>query len=457
MPRWHSCNVLLVGAEARRVWEFDARKNDFKLGRTATAANGQPLPASLVGKTWRSLWQKKLNVAWLPPEQVFLRVAHLPQASFDETLAMVELQLEKLSPLPLAQVVWTFHVLPQVVENQQTVIVTIVARELVEEFLGKLEGQGYLADRLEVAILDQLQSTPAEQDGAWIYPDTVGGLNTALVAWWFGGVLCQIGLVSAPPGEKRGETLCAQLAQMAWAGELEGWLKAAPRLHLVAEPDTAATWEPLLRTGLNEPVDVVKPLPAPELAVSTVRRAALGTAKASLLPAEFTTRYQQQFVDRLWMRSLGAVLVLYLIGVVIYFGALGGKYYQVSRVEDQLAGLSKQYTNSMQLKARYQVLKDRQDLKYAALECYKAAAESLQEGLELQQLDFRDGKKLTLNGTAPAGQEKQILDFNAALRKAQLAGQPLFTKFDQLYYQKDPGRETLSWRFSCELNRAEAP
>ena len=87
---------------------------------------------------------------------------------------MVELQLEKLSPLPVTQIVWTLQVLPQApAENLQTVMVVIVERKVVEEFLGKLEAQGYLADRLEVPMLDQLAAASATGDGAWIYPALV--------------------------------------------------------------------------------------------------------------------------------------------------------------------------------------------------------------------------------------------------------------------------------------------
>ncbi|HVV73724.1 MAG TPA: hypothetical protein VHI52_19825, partial [Verrucomicrobiae bacterium] len=166
----HSCNVLEVGAEARQVWQFDARGGGYVLNREQTVLVGETLPKSMVAKDWRSLFQPRLNIAWLPPEHVFLRVAQLPKSDFDETLSMVELQMEKLSPIPVTQAVWSFHTLPHVEDNLQTVIVMVVARSIVEEFLGKLEAQGYLADRLELPLLDQLQTTAITEDGAWIYP-----------------------------------------------------------------------------------------------------------------------------------------------------------------------------------------------------------------------------------------------------------------------------------------------
>ena len=223
----HSCNVLQVAADARHLWQFGSRGKGFVLSREQTSLGAEPLPAKAIAKDWRNLWQRKLNIAWLPPEQVFLRVAQFPVSDFEETVAMVELQLEKLSPMPVAQVVWSIQVLPQAEGNLQTVIVMIAGRNAVEEFLGKLEGQGYMADRLEMPRLDQLRATTVTKDGAWIYPEPASANPTALVAWWYGGALQNLALLMLPP-TNRPASLKEQLLQMAWAGELEGWLTAPP-------------------------------------------------------------------------------------------------------------------------------------------------------------------------------------------------------------------------------------
>ena len=296
--------MLQVGAQARQLWQFEAKGRGFVLNREQASFVGQPLPARLISKDWRSLWQRKLNIAWLPSEHVFLRVAQFPASDFDETVAMVELQLEKLSPMPLTQIVWSIHVLPQAEGALQTVIVMIVARNEVEKFLGQLEGEGYLADRLDLPLLDQLQTTAITSDGAWIYPEAPGGRNAALVAWWYGGVLQNLDLITLPPAN-RPESLKEQLLQMAWAGEMEGWLTAPPTWHLVAEGTTAGEWVLPLRTGLEQPVEIIPPLSVAGLAGLTATRAANAGPQANLLPAEYSTRYHQQLVDRLWMRGAG--------------------------------------------------------------------------------------------------------------------------------------------------------
>src|ERR1039457_1168614 len=284
MARWNSCNVLQVAPDANRLWQFGAKGGNFVLDREQKVPGGGLLPSRWVAKSWSSLWQPKLNVAWLPPENVFLRVIELPKSSFEETQAMVELQLEKLSPLPVAQIVWTIHVLPgtpvtgpaptkhagetPALPDLQHVVVVIAGRAAVEEFLGKLEKDGYLADRLEAPRLDQLEAAPATEDGAWIYAGA-RGKDAALVAWRSKGALRNLCLMVLPADGDRAKSLKAQLAQLCWAGEMEGWLTEPPQWHLVADPVNAAEWEKLLREALDEPVRVVEPPPPAELAGRT--------------------------------------------------------------------------------------------------------------------------------------------------------------------------------------------
>jgi hypothetical protein len=449
----NSCNVLEIGPQARQVWQFEARGGSYVLDREQTCLEGESLPAHIVAKDWRSFFHRKLNIAWLPPENVFLRVAQLPRSDFEETLAMVELQLEKLSPMPVAQIAWSIHVLSQSESNLQTVIVMMVERAIVEEYLGRLEGQGFLADRLELPALDQLQATAITEDGAWIYPDAGGGKNTALVAWWYRGVLQSLDLLTMPP-TNRPASLKEQLMQMAWSGELEGWLTAPPQWHLVADV-AASEWEPALRAGLEEPIETLIPRPTRELAALTARRSAQTEARANLMPVEFVTRYQQQFVDRLWMRGLLALGGLYLLGVAIYMIALGYATYRTDAVEKEVAQLGPTYTNAIQIRDRFKVLKERQELKYAGLDCWSTTARLLRENMTLDSMNFSEGRRLNLDGTSPGDQTDQLYAFEGEMRKATIRGEPLFdpNKGESIQFRVQGA--TAMWHLSLELTRSE--
>ena len=140
---------------------------------------------------------------------------------------------------------------------------------------------------------------------------------------------------------------------------------------------------------------------------------------------------------------------------MIYFCATGVLAYRTQGVEQQVAALSGSYTNAMQLKARYDVLKERQELKYAALDCWKIVAEQLPQDITLQRFSFADGQKLSLSGTTAPEQVNLLFDFNTAMQKAALDGRPMFDPRagDTVNPRKSGSSEI--WSFSLQLQRSE--
>ena len=77
--------------------------------------------------------------------------------------------------------------------------------------------------------------------------------------------------------------------------------------------------------------------------------------------------------------------------------------------------------------------------------------------MTLDGFNLVEGRKLSLNGTAPADQVNDVLDFNKAMRKHVKDGQPLFdaVRGDPFSSRVNPGGTTVSWNFGLELKRAE--
>ena len=244
---------------------------------------------------------------------------------------------------------------------------------------------------------------------------------------------------------------------MAWAGELEGWLTTLPNWTLVADDESVAEWEAPLRRGLDAPIHLVKPLKPTELAALTVKRAAASDGKANLIPAEYATRYRNQFLDRLWIRGALALVAVYLIGVAIYFGIVAFQGHRVSKVESKVAGLGESYTNTIQLRERHALLKTRQELKFAALDCWKAFAENQPESVTLETFGFSDGRRLILNGTAPQDNYNDVIKMYADMRKVRVNGQPMFdlSNGKEPGARLGPGGTIVNWDFALELKRTE--
>jgi type II secretory pathway component PulL len=453
MARWQSANLLHTSIAGRRFWQLSASGDHFNVQAEKALLANDPLPPGAAAKDWQTLFRAKLNIAWLPPEKVFLRAVQLPPGEATEISQMVELQMEKLSPLPVTHVVWSVYPLPRPADKPdalQTVIVIIAARSAVEEYLGQLEAQGFLADRLEAPGLDQLLALDIHEEGVWLVPGAAG--EPALVAWCYGGSVQNVTLVALPSGQERGLQLRTQIEQIAWAGELEGWLPGPPKIHLVAIPTEAGFWVPIFEQAGDE-IRVVPPPPEAQLVARSAQRCA-NSAATNLLPPEFATRYRQQFVDGLWLRGLFTVLSLYIIGVLVYFGALYSLKSTYNHVKSELAGIGQSFTNAQKDSEQLRILQDRQLLKFAALDCYKALAEHLPEGVTIDDVHF-DRQKFELRGTAGADDRDAVENFNEELRHVPNPSKPAQTLFAEVSPPTFPNlnlhNNTAEWRFTCKL------
>lgn len=445
MARWHTCNILQTGPDTRELWQFSVG-GKYNLLHQETKRGKEPLPEKVVGKDWQTLFQPKLNIALLPSDKVFLRVVQLPKADYAETQSMVEMQLEKVSPLPTTQIAWGFELLTSNLPDMQTAVVIIVARAYVEEYLSLLEGQGFVADRLELPFLDLLRATEIKEDGAWIYTEGTGGTRSScLVAWWYSGTLQNLSLVHLPADHTAGAALQAQLAQIAWAGEFEGWLVTSPRYHLVATEQTAALWKTYFTS--EQPLEVLEPLPSAKLAELTARRASADNLRTNLLPPEYSTRYHQLFIDRLWMRALGALVLVYLVVAGLYLGWVQFAKWRNTSVEDQIVSLGGSYTNALQLKERVRVMQEQRELQFMALDCWKAVADNLPAELTLKSMNFERGRHLTLMGVVAEADQSKVFDFNAEMRK-----HTLFKDVAAPNMPPMPGG-MKGWSFGCDLKR----
>ena len=167
-------------------------------------------------------------------------------------------------------------------------------------------------------------------------------------------------------------------------------------------------------------------------------------------------RYRQLFVDRLWMRGLFTLVAVYLAVVLVYFLAVQWQRVRTVGVQRQINGISQTYTNTLKLRERVQILQDQQTLKYAALDCWKAASDLLPIEVTLNSMNFGRGQSLELRGTAESA--KALADYNDAMRKATLTGQygqSLFKNVSPPTSSARPGSGTLNWTFSCEISRQE--
>lgn len=454
------CLVLLDGAgtangAARgKVHAFSAARDGVRQDAVHDVPGDKPLPSGVAGRDWQLLLKPRLDVAWVASEAACLRVLELPTTEPSEIGPMVELQLEKISPIPAAQAVHGFEVLPGPAgSGSTTVLVAIMARTAVEQRLAALAEKGFVADRLDVPLARELAGC-ARGDGLWIVADPAGANGLVAVAWRVEGRLRHLDVLRMAPGEAGARSLVAALTRVAWAAELEGWLSSIPPVRVVAPESMAASLAPVIAEWTGRGVPPVEPVRDEAAVAADSARVALARTGLTLVPEDVATRNRQAFVDRLWMRGLGSLGALYLMVVL---GGLAWFTHKESELADEQVnarGLAQHYTNAMRLRDQVLILEEQANLRFAALDCWKAAVETLPDDLTLTSLNFVRGRTLRLDGTVDPSRREAVTRYNSELLAVKARNQPLFSAVKPAQVQV---RGTLAtWSFEAELNRMEA-
>ena len=459
---WSSCNLLEPATEGSRLWQFSVSSKKVKLSGELRVAEGDDPPAKAVAKDWSDLISRKLNIATLPPEKVFLRVVDLPECEPDELLPMVEFQIEDLSPLPMAQTVWSAEVVPgsESPGGDQTVLVTIAERSVVQDRLEELEAANFLADRVEVPLLRELVPGEPREDGAHI--QLVQGADSvlALVSWWFGGRLCDVNSFNLPDHEDSRDTLAEKINSVAWAGEVAGWMPGEPACHLAKRGDVAGDWNAALAKCFGDRIREVEPASEVDLATAAVEFAARTTAPG-LMIEEYSVRNRQRFQDGLWMEGIKGVVALMLLGLLGFYVYGSMLQSTLQDKHDLVTVKSNQYTKALLLKAKVETLEKQKALKFAALAAWDKVSTGLPAEMKFTRMRFESsravdgstGRKLLITGAADAGQATLIDDYQEALTQMESAeGKALFSGVKAVSIRQDLKKNQTYWSLTCDFN-----
>jgi hypothetical protein len=459
--KWSSCNLLEPATEGSRLCQFSVSSKKVKLTGDLRVAEGDDPPAKAVGKDWSDLLSRKLNIATLPPEKVFLRVVELPECEPDELLPMVEFQIEELSPLPMAQTVWSAEAVPGSAgaEGNQTVLVMIAERGVVEDRLDELEAVNYLADRVEVPLLRELVPGEPKEDGAHI--QLVQGADSvlALVSWWFDGRLRDVNSFNLPDTAASRDALVEKINSIALAGEVAGWMPDEPACHLAKRGDVAADWNTALAKCFGR-IREVEPMSEVALATAAVEFTTRTTAPG-LMIEDYSARNRQRFQDGLWMQGIKGAVALMLMGLLGFY--VYGSMLQ-STLEDKNNSVTVQtnlFTKALSLKAKVETLEKQKALKYAALEAWYKVSTGLPGELKFTELAFASGRtldgntsrELRISGAADAGKATLIDDYQEALTRMERSdGKALFSSVRAETIRQDTRKNQTVWSLKCEFD-----
>ena len=463
-----ACNVVDCSSGKQQFWRFNKGKNQMKLVDVRETALDEPIQAKHLERDTSQMWNAHCqNDAWIPAQKVYFRVVQLPQCSEKELPGMVELQVDKISPLPLSQAVWTFELVPvyRPDRDQQTVVVMIAEKSVVERYVGDLEKIGYRPDRLEPAVLHQLMATPeggSRPDGAWIYPSFGEEQIVCTVAWWDEGVLHNITQIAISSREHLNE-LTSHLTATTWAGEMEGWLTGDTDWHLVAGNQLGEERLDILNDWAGKGVQVEEPPETNAMAAAAAGRAVRSLNQGNLLPPDRRAMYHRDDVDRVWGNILTWSVMFYVVLLSVYLvviSQVAAKEEEAYQANRKARDMQKDYK---EFGVKRRLLEEQLELRWTALSVFKAVSEHIPEDVTLDSIVFSEsrnnqGNNITLRGRVSQGDSKKLQDYSEALANVVVVekeNQPLFSRVEPPNMDSRAGGY-LSWYIICILKREGA-
>lgn len=453
---YSTCHIVTKSGDQTFLDSFATKGKAFSLVKGFEAGADDAFPKVKFDKTWRDSFSPQLNVGLLPSSSVFFRVIELPTVELGEIDEMLELQMERLSPLPPSQVFWSYEIIqnvPGADEDQATtttVLVIIAEQKEVYRFVSDLESRNFYADRVSIDNLGNFLHPPDRSDLLRLISTNRGDYFQILVQWWIGGKLQNVSQVVTTSHDKLVIQVEQEVRQTFWSGQMEGWVDEMPPVEIQCQTEDQAKWSQVKDNLGLENIEFSEVVESGAVKSDLARAFGKGVVQSDLMPEDTRAAHASRQFDSLWMTGLVCLALLYLVGVGVYFIFLNQAHSQRTEVKDKIQLISGSYTNALKIEERIRVTENQLQLRYAALDAWKSVVESLPPELSFKQFKFSKGETLLLNGQGPDRANAQVdIYVDALTALAREDGSKFFKSVQRKNISNTRG--VMSWTIECQF------
>ena len=357
----------------------------------------------------------------IPTDQVLMRVLTLPTADDEDIPGMVELQIDKLSPFPIENMVVSHELLKRD-DTTSTVLVAACQIANIEKKGAILNGAGVKARRVDVEIMgwwrSLLESGSVKETGTHVIVLMTGEIPTMIIV--DGGV----------PAAFRSLKGCEGLGDADLGAELRREIEYTLMSRELVEEKMGAPAIAIWRRGEPGPqlLEAVKEASGANVTghdLSSLMPSSHGMAlrasgdgRIDLTPATWTQeREAKQFKSRMIVAAAGAFGVWLLL-----FGGASG-YYQfeksrLSKLDSEREKLREPATEVRLLRRRVRMVEAYLDHSQSALECLREIAKVQPDGVDLTSYFYKKGESVKIVGQGK--NVDMVLTFKAELDSVEL-------------------------------------
>jgi len=358
---------------------------------------------------------------------VFCKRISLPSADPAELGQMLSLQIEKLSPLSMEEVVWSYEILGSEGGNSDVLVAFARKDKLIERATDF--GDEFLPDLIDVDLMVLWRALRAKKvfDGknycALLWIDTPAKTAKCMLLNNSAPFLIEhLPLADANPVQ------LAHALSMVWLGaEANFGTRSVDEIFVFGTDDASVALGNQIGLELGIPVALLPRTDDSSAAMGLAKRALRnGQAQVNLLPFDFVER-QQRKLFRQQAKRVGLVVIIVYIAVLAFFvGALSWRKFSIKRIDSQLSQQNADYLKASLLQAEVSFLKRKIDDRRSALETLRVVTESMTEQLFLMHFGYKQSQPnapgtLELRGTAQTADE--VYKFTDKLQQCGLFAQ----------------------------------
>ncbi len=405
-------------------WFLCRRGQAVPLDKGTIAGPDEPLPAGLDGK------RAGATTIVLPASQAVTRIMKFPLLEREVLAGAIALQVDKFSPFPVEQIVYSYEVLEQTGE-EVTVLIVISQRSSVAACGDVLRAAGLQITRVDSAALgmwtalqkQELLDNEKRQSVLLIDEDEVVFLSHDA------GRLLSISGLGAPD-DFSDPDVCADLAEeisrILMETDAENGLGNSPTLALFVREgdlDTSLLCK-VLRELIGIPVVEAESGVFPNMVDGVLQRSLISPqasrAPLNLIPVEWVQDTDsRRFRNRL-MTIGGGLLGLWFLLLAGGWGYLVLERARLEQLRERNTEWQRPANAIRSMRLQVSLIDRYRDRTHSALEALREISEMQPQGVDLISFTYRKGDGLEIVGEADTG--SLVLQFNQRLNESALFG-----------------------------------
>lgn len=352
----------------------------------------------------------------LPIGEALVRIMDLPSVDQTELAGMVELQIGKISPFPVEDLVVSFEVLDRG-ESTSRVLIAAARRELLEE----LRERGPEPRHIGLDMTAWWQGICSEglrvEEGRALYVFT-SPESTALIATENGVPIIMRSLLIRD-GMAEDEYYAAIVEELHFSiTAIEADWGGADLIEIKIF-QVAAEGDEIAKHLGTDPHFAVETLPVDALGFLSELIAQRGMDRTGdcidLVPPAWRRQGRDRAVRRKMLQASAVFGFAWLFVVVAIFGYTHWQKVSVQRQKEMAEQLQEPAKKSRALQMRIQGLEQYADRTRSVLECLREASVMLPSNLELISFSFKKEREVNLRGVSDTTSASSIYDYFQAL------------------------------------------